>query len=98
MGSNWTICVGAEKERDIESKLSQIVSAWSINLSFSFFKSRVELLLKWAEIQEIVAKIQDSLMMMNSPATKMSEWPYHIYLRSSLTETHILNQLIIFIV
>ncbi|XP_058810344.1 dynein axonemal heavy chain 8 [Phymastichus coffea] len=61
------ICISAIKEKDIESKLRQVIADWSIvNLQFSNFKSRGELLLKGLETQEIIAQLEDSLMITSS--------------------------------
>lgn len=55
------------KEKDIEAKLKQVVADWAIvELSFSAFKSRGELLLKGTETGEIIAALEDSLMIMSS--------------------------------
>lgn len=71
------ICVSADKERDIESKLNQIIFDWSsIKLSFSFFKSRGELLLKGTDTLEIIAQIEDSVMIMNSLASNRYNKPF----------------------
>lgn len=71
------ICVGAEKERDIESKLTQIIFDWStIKISLAHFKGRGELLLKGNETKEIIAQIEDSLMIMNSLASNRFNKPY----------------------
>ena len=55
------------KEKDIEAKLKQVVSDWSVqSFSFSNFKTRGELLLKGQETSEIVALMEDSLMILGS--------------------------------
>lgn len=61
------ICISASKEKDIESKLRQIVADWSIvDLKFANFKQRGELLLQGTETNEIVAQLEDSLMAVSS--------------------------------
>ena len=55
------------KEQDIEFKLKQIIADWAvINLQFSSFKQRGELLLKGIETAEIIALLEDSLMLISS--------------------------------
>lgn len=54
-------------EKDIEAKLKQVIADWAVvELSFSNFKSRGELLLKGTETGEIITILEDSLMIMNS--------------------------------
>lgn len=61
------ICLGAEKECEIETKLGQIVNDWtSVNLQLANFKSRGELLLNAGETLEIITLLEDSLMVLNS--------------------------------
>ncbi|XP_018342058.1 PREDICTED: dynein heavy chain 8, axonemal [Trachymyrmex septentrionalis] len=61
------ICISAVKEQDIESKLKQTIADWTvINLQFSPFKLRGELLLKGIETMEIIALLEDSLMLISS--------------------------------
>lgn len=61
------ICISAVKEKDIEAKLKQVIADWAIvELSFSTFKTRGELLLKGQETGEIITALEDSLMVMNS--------------------------------
>ncbi|KAI4493643.1 hypothetical protein M0804_001819 [Polistes exclamans] len=61
------ICISAVKETEIESKLKQVIADWAIvNLQFSHFKQRGELLLKGAETAEIISQLEDSLMVISS--------------------------------
>ncbi|XP_036329883.1 dynein heavy chain 8, axonemal-like [Rhagoletis pomonella] len=64
------ICVGAGKELDIEAKLKQVIADWSVvNLQLGQFKNRGELVLKGQETLDIIATLEDSLMVMNSLAS-----------------------------
>ena len=61
------MCISAVKEKDIEAKLKQISADWAVqNLSFSNFKTRGELLLRGEETSEIIALMEDSLMVLGS--------------------------------
>lgn len=61
------ICISAVKERDIETKLKQCQADWAIvDLTFSPFKTRGELLLQGRDIGDIVTLLEDSLMVLNS--------------------------------
>ena len=61
------ICIAAVKERDIEAKMKQVAAEWAVqNLSFSSFKTRGELLLRGEETSEIIALMEDSLMVLSS--------------------------------
>ena len=55
------------KEKDIEAKLKQVIADWNNQfLTFSSFKTRGELLLKGADVLEIVSLMEDSLMVLGS--------------------------------
>lgn len=70
------ICVGANKEKDIEAKLKQVISDWSnVNIQFAMFKGR-ELLIKAQEAIEIVSLLEDSIMIMNSLASNRYNAPF----------------------
>ncbi|XP_044272703.1 dynein axonemal heavy chain 8 [Tribolium madens] len=71
------ICISAVKEKDIEAKLKQVIADWSVvELSFSQFKARGELLLKGTETGEIIMALEDSLMIMNSLLSNRYNAPF----------------------
>ncbi|TMW45046.1 hypothetical protein DOY81_009872 [Sarcophaga bullata] len=71
------ICVGACKELDIEAKLKQVIADWSVvNVQLGQFKTRGELVLKGAETQEIIASLEDSIMVMNSLSSNRYNAPF----------------------
>ncbi|XP_011309279.1 dynein heavy chain 8, axonemal-like [Fopius arisanus] len=61
------ICISAVKEKDIESKLKQVIADWAnVDLNFAHFKQRGELLLKGVETAQIISQLEDSLMIIGS--------------------------------
>ncbi|XP_025829635.1 dynein heavy chain 8, axonemal [Agrilus planipennis] len=71
------ICISAIKEKEIEAKLKQVIADWAVvELSFATFKSRGELLLKGTETGEIVAMMEDSLMILNSLLSNRYNAPF----------------------
>lgn len=71
------ICVGASKEQDIENKLQAVVRDWKdIEMPLAPFKSRGEILIKAGDVVDIVAKLEDSLMIMSSLASNRFNGPF----------------------
>ena len=57
------ICLGAVKEADIEIKLKQVVTEWSVvNLQFTNFKLRGELFLRPPETLKVIGLLEDSIL------------------------------------
>ncbi|CAH8645141.1 unnamed protein product [Heterobilharzia americana] len=90
------ICISAVKEKDIEAKLKTVINDWSSqNFQFSQFKTRGELLLKGDSIGEVVALMEDSLMMLGSLMSnrynapfkpKIQEWVQKLTTTSEIIE------------
>lgn len=63
----YDICMGADKETEIETKLKQVIASWSsVDIQMAPFKDRGDILLKGTEMLEIVSLLEDSIMVMNS--------------------------------
>ncbi|KAI3387946.1 hypothetical protein SNEBB_000651 [Seison nebaliae] len=86
------ICISAVKEKDIEAKMKMITSDWN-NQEFQFitFKNRGELLLKGDRVQEIIAMLEDSLMMLSGLLSNRYNTPFRKNIQlwvKNLTDTN----------
>ncbi|CAG9764101.1 unnamed protein product [Ceutorhynchus assimilis] len=94
------ICISAVKEKDIEAKLKQVIAEWAVvELSFSNFKTRGELLLKGTETGEIITTLEDSLMIMNSLLSNRYNAPFkkdiQLWVHKLVTTSEILEKWLI---
>ncbi|XP_061708954.1 dynein axonemal heavy chain 8 [Cydia pomonella] len=71
------ICISSVKEKDIESKLKQVMVDWAVvDLTFAPFKNRGDLLIKAQDTLDIITMLEDSLMVLNSLASNRYNAPF----------------------
>ncbi|KAK4886462.1 hypothetical protein RN001_002733 [Aquatica leii] len=71
------ICIGAVKEKDIEAKLKQVIADWAVvDLTFANFKTKGELLIKAGDVGDIIASLEDGLMVLNSLMSNRYNAPF----------------------
>ncbi|XP_014253708.1 dynein heavy chain 8, axonemal isoform X2 [Cimex lectularius] len=96
------ICVSAIKEKEIEAKLGQVQAEWkNVKLEFAHFKNKGELLIKGAETMEIIASLEDSMMVLNSLASnrfnkpfkkEIQQWVYNLSTTGEVLEMWLMVQ------
>lgn len=71
------ICGGAAKEQDIENKFQGVIRDWKdIEMPLAPFKNRGDILIKAADVLDIISKLEDSLMVMSSLASNRFNGPF----------------------
>lgn len=71
------MCIAADKERDIEAKLQQIIAEWvTVNIKLVNYKGRGEVILKGTDTAEIVTHLEESQMTMGSLASNRYNKPF----------------------
>ena len=89
------ICISAGKEKEIEAKLNSVIGDWSTRcFLFASFKTKGELLLKTDTVLELVAALEDSLMVLGSLMSNRYNVPFKPAISEWLSKLSLANEII----